>query len=367
MTDTGPWHLRVVWLPDDTVRDVYVHGDRLGFEPVPGAETIATSGYALPGLVDAHCHIGIKRGAVPIENLDEARSLARVDRDAGVLAIRDAGSPYPYPELESETDLPRLVRAGRHLAPHRRYLRGVAIECTAEELPQRAAEQAKLGNGWIKLVGDWIDRDTGDLGPGYDAGVMAAAIDAAHAAGAKVAVHTFSEAAVEAVVRAGVDSVEHGTGLSTELIDLMAANGTALVPTMINIATFDGIAAQADPKFPVYAEHMRRLKAGFPDVVRAAHEAGVPIYVGTDAGGGIDHGLAAEEMLLLHEQAGIPVADVLAAASWGARDWLGFGGAEPGSSGGGLGDVVVYDADPRTDLRVTRDPKRIVLRGKVFR
>lgn len=359
MTETGPWHLRVVWLPDDTVRDLYVHGDRLGFEPVPGAETIATSGYALPGLVDAHCHIGIKRGAIPIESLDEARELALTDRDAGVLAIRDAGSPFPYPELDNAVDLPRLVRAGRHLAPHRRYLRGVAIECTAEELPQRAAEQAKLGNGWIKLVGDWIDRDAGDLGPTYDAGVLAAAIDAAHAAGAKVAVHTFSEEAVAAVVRAGVDSVEHGTGLSTELIDLMARNGTALVPTMINIATFDSIAAQAQPKFPTYADHMRQLKAGFPEVVRQAHEAGVPVYVGTDAGGGIDHGLAAEEMLLLHEQAGLDAGEVLAAASWGAREWLGFGE--------GLGDLVVYDADPRADLRVLRDPKRIVLRGKVIR
>lgn len=161
------------------------------------------------------------------------------------------------------------------------------------------------------------------------------------------------------MVRAKVDSVEHGTGLSADLIDLMARNGTALVPTMINIATFDSIAAQADAKFPVYAEHMRRLKAGFPDVVRSAHEAGVPVYVGTDAGGGIDHGLAAEEMLLLQEQAGLEASEVLSAASWGAREWLGFGA--------GLGDVVVYDADPRTDLRITRDPKRIVLRGKVFR
>jgi len=354
-----PLHVRALWLPDDTVRDIYIHGDRLGFEPIPGAQTVSTGGYALPGLVDAHCHIGIKRGAIPVENLDEARELARIDRDAGVLAIRDAGSPFPYPELEDEPDLPRLIRAGRHLAPPKRYLRGVAIECTAEELPARAAEQARLGNGWIKLVGDWIDREAGDLGQTFDEHVLKAAIDAAHAAGAKVAVHTFSESAVAAVVKAGVDSVEHGTGLSTEMIDLMARQGTALIPTMINIATFDGIAAQADPKFPVYAEHMRQLKAGFPEVVRAAHSAGVPIFVGTDAGGGIDHGLAAEEMLLLHEQAGMSPQDILAAASWKARDWLGFGSE--------LGDLVVFDADPRQDLRAVRDPSRIILRGKVFR
>lgn len=354
-------HIRAVWLPDDEVRDIYVHGDQLGFDPIPGAQTIATGGYALPGLVDAHCHIGIKRGAIPIENLDEARDLARIDRDAGVLAIRDAGSPYPYPELEHEPDLPRLIRAGRHLAPPKRYLRGVAIECTAEELPARAAEQAGLGSGWIKLVGDWIDRAEGDLGPTYDADVLKAAIDAAHAAGAKVAVHTFSEAAVEAVVRAGVDSVEHGTGLSTDLIDQMARQGTALVPTMINIATFDDIASAAEPKFPVYAEHMRQLKAGFGDVVRSAYEAGVPIYVGTDAGGGIDHGLAADEMLLLRDRAGMSTEDVLAAASWKARRWLGLGDDEYH-----LGDLVLYDEDPRLDLGVVRSPSRIILRGKVL-
>lgn len=365
MTEYGPWHARVVWLPDDSVRDVYVYGDRLTFTPIPGATTVATRGYALPGLADAHCHIGIKRGSIPIEGLEEARELAIADRDAGVLAIRDAGSPYPYPELEKHEDLPRLVRAGRHLAPPRRYLRGVAVECTPEELPLRAAEQARLGNGWIKLVADWIDRGAGDLGPTYDADVLAAAIDAAHQAGAKVAVHTFSEEAVEAVVRAGVDSVEHGTGLSIELLDQMARQGTALVPTMINIATFDDIAHHADPKFPVYAEHMRQLKAGFPSVVRQAREAGVQIYVGTDAGGGVDHGSAAEEMLLLHGQAGMPVDEVLAAGSWKARQWLGVDGS--GVDVDLLGDLVVYDDDPREDLRAVRTPSRIVLRGRVIR
>ncbi len=166
---------------------------------------------------------------------------------------------------------------------------------------------------------------------------------AAHAAGVRAAVHTFSESAVEIMVRAGVDSVEHGTGLSLDLIDEMARRGTALVPTMINIATFGDIAERARAKFPGYAEHMLALRDRFPDVVRAAHEAGVPIYVGTDAGGGIDHGLAAEEMLLLHQRAGMSPVDVLAAASWRARDWLGF----PGLVEGGLADLVVYDADPR--------------------
>ncbi|MFI7487671.1 amidohydrolase family protein [Micromonospora echinaurantiaca] len=356
-------HVRGVLLPDDEVRDIWLVGDRVTFEPVPGAETIADGGFVLPGLIDAHCHIGIARGGAPITSLDQARELARVDRDAGVLAIRDAGSPYPYPELDDDPELPRLARAGRHVAPPKRYLRDIGVEVGAAEVAATVTEQARAGNGWVKLVGDWIDRGVGDLAPAWDAATMAAAVEAAHAAGVRAAVHTFSESAVEIMVRAGVDSVEHGTGLSLDLIDEMARRGTALVPTMINIQTFGGIADQARAKFPGYADHMLALRDRFPEVVRSAYEAGVPIYVGTDAGGGIDHGLAAEEMLLLHERAGMPAVDVLAAASWGARDWLGF----PGLVEGGLADLVVYAEDPRADLRVVRNPSRIVLRGRPIR
>ncbi len=356
-------HVRGVLLPDDEVRDLWLVGDRITFEPVPGAETIADGGFVLPGLVDAHCHIGIARGATPITSLDQARTLARIDRDAGVLAIRDAGSPFPYPELEDEPDLPRMVRAGRHIAPPRRYLRDIGVEVEAAQVAATVAEQAAAGSGWVKLVGDWIDRGVGDLAPAWDADTMTAAVAAAHAAGVRAAVHTFSESAVEIMVRAGVDSVEHGTGLSLDLIDLMARQGTALIPTMINIQTFGHIADQARPKFPGYADHMIALRDRFPEVVRSAYEAGVAIFVGTDAGGGIDHGLAAEEMLLLHEQAGMSTEDVLAAATWRAREWLGF----PGLVDGGLADLVVYSDDPRRDLRVVREPARIVLRGRVIR
>ena len=355
-------HVRGTVLPDGEVRDLWLVGDRVTFEPVAGAETISDGGFVVPGLVDAHCHLGIAQGARPIESLDEARGLAHTDRDAGVLALRDAGSPYPYPELDDEPGIPRLVRAGRHVAPVRRYLRDIGIEVAAEDVAATVTAQAKAGTGWVKLVGDWIDRSVGDLAPSWDAATMAAAVEAAHAAGVRAAVHTFSEEGVEIMVRAGVDSVEHGTGLSPDLIEEMGRRGTALVPTMINIRTFGDIAETARSKFAGYADHMVALRDRFPSVVRAAYEAGVPIYVGTDAGGGIRHGLIAEEMLILHE-AGLPAVDVLAAASWRARAWLGF----PGLVEGGLADLVVYPEDPRHTLAVTRHPHRIVLRGQIIR
>jgi imidazolonepropionase-like amidohydrolase len=350
-------------LPDDEVRDLWLVGDRVTFEPVPGAQTVADRGFVLPGLVDAHCHIGIASGGVPVDGVEQARSLALVDRDAGVLALRDAGSPLQYEILEKDHDVPRLARAGRHVAPPKRYLKDVGVEVDAAELAGEVARQAAVGNGWVKLVGDWIDRSVGDLAPAWDVATMAEAVRAAHAAGARVATHVFAEESVAALVRAGVDSVEHGTGLSGDDIAEMARRGTALVPTMINIREFGAIADRAEEKFPGYARHMRALRDRFPGVVRAAHEAGVPIYVGSDAGGGINHGLAVREMLLLHESAGLPALDVLRAGSWGARAWLGF----PGLVEGGLADLVVYDTDPRTDLSTLLAPKRIVLKGRVVR
>ena len=300
-------HVRGVLLPDDEVRDLWLVGDRVTFEPVADAETINDGGWVLP-------------------------------------------------------EMPRRARAGRHVAAPKRYLRDIGIEVDGADVAAAVTAQAKAGNGWVKLVGDWLDRSAGDLAPSWDPATMAAAVEAAHAAGARAAVHTFSEEGVAQMVRAGVDSVEHGTGLSLDLIDEMASRGTALVPTMINIRTFGGIADQARAKFPQYADHMIALRDRFPGVVRAAYEAGVPIFLGTDAGGSIRHGLAAEEMLLLHE-AGIPATDVLACASWRAREWLGF----PGLVEGGLADLVVYPADPRKDLNVVRAPHRIVLKGRVIR
>jgi imidazolonepropionase-like amidohydrolase len=355
-------HVRGVVLPDDEVRDLWLDGDRITLIPVPGAVTIADSGFIVPGLVDAHCHLGIAAGGKPVTSLEQARALAVVDRDAGVLALRDAGSPFPYPELDHDPGVPRLARAGRHVAPPRRYLPEIGVEVPAEQVAAEVTRQAAAGTGWVKLVGDWIDRGIGDLAPAWDDATLSAAVDAAHAAGARITAHCFEEHSVATLVRAGIDCVEHGTGLTPDVIDLMARQGTALVPTMINIETFGGIAAQAQGKFPSYAKHMLALRDRFPAVVAAAVEAGVPVYVGSDAGGGILHGQAAGELLRLHAS-GMSAMDALAAGSWRAREWLGF----PGIAEGGWADLVVYADDPRIDLTVVQRPSRIVLRGQVFR
>ncbi|TYB62199.1 amidohydrolase family protein [Nonomuraea sp. PA05] len=357
------WRVDGRLLPDGEPCTFFVVGGRVTWEPVSRAETLVDSGWITPGLVDAHCHLGLRTGGSPVTSAGEARSLAAADRDTGVLAIRDTGSPNGFPELDELLDMPRVIRSGRHLAPPGGYLPGVAVECSSAELPAAVAAQAAQGHGWIKLVGDWIDDASGDLLVRWDAASVKTAVQDAHTLGVKVAAHTFSEAGAAMMVETGVDSIEHGPGLSIELLEEMARSGIALVPTMSAIATFRSIAAVAQTRYPRYAAHLRDLSAGFGSLVRAAHEIGVAVYVGTDAGCDIRHGAIAQEMLALHRQAGMSPAQIVEAASWRARHWLGLANLTEGAPA----DFVVYDTDPREDLAVTRHPRRVVLHGRVVR
>ncbi|WP_433279747.1 amidohydrolase family protein [Pseudonocardia xinjiangensis] len=342
---------------DEQSVELFVDAAGVLVEHIPGAETLIDGGYIVPGLVDAHCHIGL--GSAGAVGLEEADAQARTDRDAGTLLIRDCGSPLDTTPLQVRDDLPEIIRAGVHIARPKRYIPGVAAELDDPALlPDVVAEQAAAGDGWVKLVGDWIDRSVGDLAPVWPDDVLVAAVEAAHAAGARVTAHVFGADALPGLIRSGIDCIEHGPGLTDDLIAEMAARGTALVPTMINIDTFPGIADMAG-RYPTYAAHMRKLHAGAVGVVQRAVEAGVPVYAGTDAGGGIEHGRLADEIVALHG-AGMSAVDALGAASWSARRWLGRSAVQPGARA----DLVVYRSDPRADLAVLREPALVMLRGR---
>ena len=150
-------HVRGLGLPDATATDLWIVDGHISTEPIAGADTVFDGGWILPGLVDLHCHIGLgEHGGV---EFDEAIAQAETERDVGVLLVRDCGVPIDTRSLDERPDLPRIIRAGRHLARPKRYIPGLAIDFEDEsQLPAAVAEQAQLGDGWVKLVGDWIDR-----------------------------------------------------------------------------------------------------------------------------------------------------------------------------------------------------------------
>ncbi|MGI8457611.1 MAG: amidohydrolase family protein [Propionibacteriaceae bacterium] len=354
-----------VWLArldhgDERERRWLVDG-QLTSEPVPDATVI--TGWVLPGLVDAHCHVGLDaHGAVPPAE-SEAQALA--DRAAGALLLRDAGSPADTRWIDDRLDLPRIIRAGRHIARPKRYLRNYADEVDPADLVTAVERQVARSDGWVKLVGDWIDRDVGDLTPLWPVELARLAIDRAHELGARVTAHVFGEQAATELVEAGIDGIEHGSGLTDPTIALMAERQVALVPTLVQLENFPSFAAAADARFPTYAAHVRALYASRHQVIGAAIDAGVPVYAGTDAGGYQPHGRVGDEIGELARICSSTYA--LGAGSWRARAWLDRDLHARGEAGeiaaGRAPDLVVYPTDPRTDLAVLAHPSAIFLRG----
>jgi imidazolonepropionase-like amidohydrolase len=354
------WHLRGIVLPEGEERDLWVVDGRISTEPARNAETLTTSGWIVPGLVDAHCHVGLEStGEVPAQRAEEH---AVADRDAGALLLRDAGSPADTRWIDDRQDLPKIIRAGRHIARPMRYLRNYAEEVEPEALVAEVERQAARGDGWVKLVGDWIDRDLGDLAPLWPVDVVGNAIARAHELGVRVTAHVFGEQALAELLSVGIDGIEHGTGMTDDTIALMAERQVALVPTLLQLASFESYAAAGEARYPAYATQIRHLAGRQAVVFLAAYEAGVPIYAGTDAGGYLPHGLIRQEIAALGQWC--PAEYALGAGSWRARRWLGHPDA---LSDGVPADLVVFDADPRKDLNVLRDPRQIVLRGKLVK
>ncbi len=233
--------------------------------PVPTPSS--TAGWIIPGLVDAHCHVGLgPHGPV---GLDEAIAQAETERDAGALLLRDCGSP---------TDTRSSGRSPRSAPDHQGGKASRAAQAlharttpsssrTSGSCPDAVAEQARRGDGWVKLVGDWIDRSVGDLAPLWSDDVLVAAIAAAHAEGARVTAHVFGEDALPGLINAGIDCIEHGTGLTEDTVALMAERGTALVPTLINIENFPGF-ADAATRFPVVRRTYARPLCPLPPADR---------------------------------------------------------------------------------------------------
>lgn len=315
-----------------------------------------------PGLVDTHNHLsigetGVEPDTVAIENA--AREVA-----AGVLAIREMGNPAQDRVVTGAGwRFPRMVGAGRHIARPKRYLPGLAIEIEdPSDLPLVVEQQAILGTGWVKLVGDWIDRSGGaeaDLDPLWGLSELKEAVGAAHELGARVAVHTFGTKALGDLLEAGVDSIEHGSGMLREHAQEAAAKGIPVTPTLGQVELFPDFAAGAH-RYPVYAKTMMRLFENRHDWFATLQEESVQLLPGTDAGGYQPHAQVYPE-LLRWQEAGMDASTIVELATWKAREFLGFPSLKPGDPA----DFLVLDRDPTLDLHALGSPRRIVLGGKV--
>jgi imidazolonepropionase-like amidohydrolase len=343
-------------------------------EPADGAEALPGS-YILPGLVDAHAHPAITGGKSGPQALtrDAARANLLAWGQAGVTLVRDAGSPGGLTlDLDREPGMPAIEAAGRFLAPADRYFPELLVTPVAEaELVSAALSEIGRGATWVKLVADFPDLAAGTAGgsggrppastaggsggrppastapePTYALDAIAALTDAVHEAGGRVAAHSTTSFAGQ-LVTAGVDSIEHGTGLDEDAVKEMASRGVAWTPTLG--ATFASMEAHlpADMRHKI-GEMRDRLAFLLPLAVRL----GVPVLAGTDATGTLPGEVAVLASF------GLSPSEALAAASAWPRQYIG---------GGARADIVTYHHDPRDDPDQLTRPAAVVVGGTRLR
>jgi imidazolonepropionase-like amidohydrolase len=352
-------HLHGTILPGNLERDVWIVDGRFGFEPVDDARTIATDAFLLPGLVDAHAHLGLHSPAGGSASARERiQASGRAQLDAGVLLVREPGGPDRLSAgLGPDDGMPRVQSAGHMLSPPGTYIPGLARPVADAELPAAAEDEARASGFWVKVIGDFPGQD-GRFAGHYRRDSLVEAVARAHALGARVAIHATLPSVIDDAIEVGVDTIEHGTMLSEAQVAEIARRDIALVPTLLIREGILGIARmEGMPATDVDA--LERALERQPRVVLMAASAGVTVLAGTDAGMG-PHGRIREEVGRLLA-AGLAPEIALGAASWIARRYLGL----PGIEEGGPADLVAFGRDPRIDQSVLSEPIVIILDGRL--
>ncbi len=336
--------------------EAWIDRGRLTFTPIPGARDVC--GWIYPGLVDAHAHPGVSHDEIPVSDDEVIRRLA-VMASQGVTTAREMGAQRDVSHL-AQTGRTKVIRSGRHIARFKRYIRHLPVDVEPADLPREAARQARRGDGWIKIVGDWIDRSDGscsDLRPLWPRPALIEAVRAAHDEGARVAVHTFATETIEDLLVAGVDCIEHGTGMTWEHMREASSRGILIDPTVRQISTFPQIAAQAT-KYPVYRTRMLAMYERQREHLAMLVEAGSHLLMGSDSNEDVaDKGMPAE--LILAVAMGMPPSRVMAGASYSGRRLLGLPSWEEGASA----DFVVYNADPEENIEEVTRPGTVFIDG----
>lgn len=336
-----------------------VEGQRF-VEPGPsaGAEVDLRSFFVLGGLADCHAHLAVDslsdvQLSGEIEGI-RRRAFAHLER--GVFLLIDKGwrDDVVLQLLQDPpATRPHLQAAGRIITGRQGYFEGFAVE-TDEAGLSAAIAAATITGGWVKLIGDWPQKG---LGPVVSFGeeALARACAIAHAAGARVAIHTMAPDTPGMAVRAGVDSIEHGLYLNDNDVALLGRRGGAWVPTIGNVR-------DVITKLGTGSSGTRILGAGLENVARflpLAIEAGVVVLAGTDLG--LAHGDIAREAIHLNSY-GLSDRAAVAAASESAYRYLGISYLIPGSSA----DAVVFQRDPTTDVTMLQRPVAAMRAGRVI-
>jgi imidazolonepropionase-like amidohydrolase len=222
-------------------------------------------------------------------------------------------------------------------------------------------EYARDGADFIKLCTSGGVLSIGDKSEwrNYTMEETRAIVDEAHALGKPVAAHAHTRAGIHQALVAGVDTLEHGTHLDDDLIELMLQRETWLCPTL---AIGDFILTHGKER-GVPAESLaksRETDGVRQESMRNAYKAGVRIFMGTDSCNTMAFGGHARELQLMHERIGMTAMETIVAATSAAAEAIGLGDITGSITTGKMADLLIVDGDPLEDIRILQDRAKLL-------
>jgi imidazolonepropionase-like amidohydrolase len=341
----------------------------------------------MPGLIDGHVHMlsSAERDRsrsrafdaftfVEEKTLHAAANAARA-LAAGVTTVRDMAGSRPEVSVKHAVDAgviegARVISAGfvGMTAGHGDMFLPPALD----QRPWRTAdgavacrtlvrEYARDGHDLIKICTSGGVLSSGDK-PGwrnYTDEEAATIVDEAHALSMRVAAHAHTKSGVLQAVRAGVDTIEHGSMIDEECVQEMTDRGVALCPTL-TIQEYMSSGEADPPLSPEAREKASAVHRGHADSLRLARAAGIRIFAGTDSCNTMAFGRHARELQLLADTTGMTAIEAISAATSCAATALGIEWLTGSLVAGKSADMLIVDGDPLTDLTILQDSARLL-------
>jgi imidazolonepropionase-like amidohydrolase len=352
-----------------------------------GAEVIDLSNaWVMPGLMDAHVHLtyGVPPGRFNLVGayLDESSGMralhgARNAKDvleAGFTAVKDIGNDANYAAVDLRRAIdrgwvpgPSMLTTGKIIAPFGGQSEGIPPELgpywhfeyldadTPDEIRKAVRRNLYYGANAIKLVAD-NNRYV------YSEAEIRAAAEEAHAAGVTLAVHVQGGQAARNAILGGADSLEHGFGLTDELLTLMKEKGTVLAGTEFPAAHFKAMQYGADGG--------ARLAAQIVDRLRRAYRIGVKMAFSTDIVVELpekNRGQMALDYLDVWTAAGVPARDILKSMTTNVAELFRWQGTRGAIAPGEAADIIATPTNPLDDIQTLRKVQFVMKDGKVVR
>jgi imidazolonepropionase-like amidohydrolase len=385
----------------DTQRSILVGADgkvisiEAGYVTRPNAKVVELRNmFVLPGLIDSHVHLTSELG--PNQLIDpvtksesddafEGAKNAKKTVEAGFTTVADLGSDYGSAIfalrkaiLDGIVPGPRIIAAGQPISAHGGHgdvngyndavleaLHPISVCSGADDCRRAVRMQVQRGADVIKFMstGGVLSNTAAGVGQQLTDDEMKAIVDTAHSMGRRATTHAHAAQGINAALRAGADSIEHGSYADDESMRLLKEKGAYLVPTLEAGWWVGQLADKGGTLTPAQADKARQVAPALVALARRAHDAGVKMAFGTDTGVS-PHGMNAHEFVLL-TQAGFTPLQAIQMATINAADHLQLNTVAGKIAPGFSADIIAVDGDPLQDVKQLEGVDFVMARGTV--